>query len=579
VILQITGGITQDSFEEPLFQLGTWCADGNVRPLITASDLDPATDLNVEAETSRILKQVESAVFPALNHMHGVDYPKSFWEDSLGIYFRMLVPLLIQRYNLVKRARDVLGLSQYSKLDVSRDSVIPEDRPSLLPIINSHSWNQVTIGSICESLGLTPRPPLVKQSLPAPNLHAARQLHPESISFVKRVVRKLCNATATRSPVLITRTMLPKKLEFQLAMRLRTLPFFWIEDFEYSTATNHHMRSQIHKSLPPSAGVDEVVAHLAVSQIPKIYIEDFKRSMTFANHRLPRFPQTVFTANLHQASDLFLLWLAAARINYSRTIILQHGGVHSLCRDIAADIQGERCLADCYVTWGRPTFKSAKAIPGPVLVNVGVTAQKKRKSVQNTILLILDSSYRYPSVPRGMNGDRFAYAKLINSLVANLNTTSVRQILIRPYRGSEIWDDSLVDLLDDDPRISVDCSLGPIQQLYDKCRLAVSTSLGTSFFQTIHQDIPTMVLLDPALSPVSEHAEVQLNPLRQASLLFSSPESLATHINKTYTSLEEWWSSPSTKDGIIEFQRVTSLEPSDSLAFYHDIITSTRNTW
>lgn len=575
MILQITGGFSGDSFDEPLFPLGTWCADANVRPVCTAGDLDAANDLPVDLESRRLVELLEDLVYPCLNSIHSRSYPAVFWRYTLGTYFRMLVPLLIQRHNLVKRARDLGGLRKYTKLEVSPELIVPDDRPSMLSIVNSHAWNQVVIGTICETLGLVPVNAVTDVVLHPPARFASRQLHPEKRGVTKLAITSVCNAIARRSDVLITQSMLPKRSELKLALRHRTLPYFWTEDFQYSDALDLSMRQKIQEIIPKTSGTDETILRLAVSLIPKVFVEDFEAAWKYLRKRLPRTPRQVFTSNLHQASDVFLIWLCAVRLQETAVIISQHGGVHSLCRDVSADIQSERDLADRYITWGAPTFASATALPGPILVNVATPRRSDTRFLVNSLLLVLDSPYRYPSVPRGMNGDRFSYASLLNDFIQQVDPDVVPRIEIRPYRGSEIWDDSLIDLLFHDSRIQFDEKFPPIQDLYNRSRLVVSTSLGTTFFQTIHQNIPTMILLDPTMSPISTMASTALNGIRQASILFDDVKQISRRVNERYKSIESWWTDSATTAGIRDFENRFSIKVADPIEFYKATISST----
>ena len=575
MILQTTGGFSKASFTDELFPLGTWCSDGNQRPLRTAEDLSAENDVDVEKESTRLVRMLEDSLYPALNSLHTVAFPESYWRHSLGTYLRMLVPLLVRRSTLVRRARDLNGCTHYTKIDVDRNDVVPDDRPSMLSIVNSHAWNQLVLAELCESLGLTPVRPTTSVTVRTPDRTASRKLHPESRSILKRSVASLSNAWARRSPTLITRSMLPTRVEYGLSLRLGTLPFYWNDDFTFSTQLDAGAREALAAHVTSPSAQDEDILKIAVNQIPRIFIEDYGSARDHGYRELPKTPRIIFSANLHQASDVFLLRISEAKLNGSKIVIAQHGGVHSLCADVPGDIQSERNLADQYITWGTPTFKAANATPGPTLVNIGSGSRKRGSKSSETLLIVADSTYRYPSVPRGMNGDRFAYVSLLNDLIRQLDPGVIKRIVVRPYRGGEIWDDSITSLLDHDSRIEVDNKFPPIQDLLDSARLVVSTALGTTFFQTLHQQIPTAILLDRRMSAVCQQARETLSELERASILFSDTTKVASHVNSVFADIDSWWWNVRTQEGISNFESVLSPATTVPVGFYSSVLRAT----
>lgn len=566
MILQTTGGFSDDALPDDVLPLGTWCTSGNVRPVRTAQDLPNDDDLDVEIESARIVQALEASLYPALNLLHGVTFPESYWEQSVGMYFRMLVPLLVRRYNLIRRARDHGCCDKFLSVGTCEEIHVPPDRRSIVLIANSHMWNHAVMNALCKTLGLEPfllssRIQLT-QDLPAP----PRQVDHR---WPRKLLDTGLNSIATRSRFLISRTMLPRRTEFMLAARNLTLPFQWYENFPQDAKINFDLRNYLSSNLPDSSDDNDSILRIAAMQIPKVFVEDYARARHFATKKLPNRPEVLFTSNLHHASDVFLMWLAEARMNGTKVVIAQHGGVHSLCRDVPADIESERVQSDRYITWGRPGFDSTIAVAGPTLVNIGVKRTRKRKFSSGPLLVVLDSSYRYPSVPRGMNGDRFAYAELLNLFLAGLDPEVIDEVVIRPYPGGESFDDPITPLIHhNNLRVTIDDCRGSIQGLMSESRIIVSTALGTTLFKALHQRIPTTLLLDPELSPLSKNVQDQFELLQNASVFFTNPHELAAHINKNFKSVEAWWLSDSVQHGVARFEEELSPRVTHPISFY-----------
>ena len=575
MILQTTGGIKQQDFSDPLFPLGPWCAEGNHRPELTAEDLPADFDLNVTETTDQILQSLEPRLYSILNELHGANLGPTVWKNSLGTYLRVLTPLVVTRYNLIKRVVDHRGCHEFTNVSVDATQLIPNDRTELLVSLNSHSWNHDLLAELCISLGLRPRNPEQQLSLQPHDPTASQQLHRPSGNRTKTLTMRAFNFLAARSQTLITRTMLPSHLDLKLALRMKTLPYFWFDDFMFSQHTDRQARHRIIELLQCDTKPADLLINAIVRRLPKVFIEDFSRARSVAKMRFPQFPRRVFTSNLHQSSDVFLLWLSEVREQGTHIIIAQHGGVHSLCRDVPADISAEIELSNRYIAWGNRSYISPKVQQGPTLVNVGRKRIKRsHRSSPRSLLIVLDASYRYPSIPRGMNGSRFDYAAHITDLINRLDQEVVSKIVLRPYRGAEIWDDSILDLLPKSPWVEIDTTFPPIESLYASAHMVLSTSLGTTFFQTIFHKVPSVVFLNSELSPLSEWASQGLRPLEAASVLHFETESLAEHINMVFHDPVRWWESMSVQNAISSFENEMSPVCKSPISFYVNELTT-----
>lgn len=572
MILQTTSGFSKSGFSEELFPLGPWCAPGDSPETSITSDFGEDYKKGNDAESDQVIRKIEQFLYSSLNELHHIQQPISFWRESLGIYLRMMVPLLLQRRDLVLHARDFHGHSRFTQVEIDLESIIPINRQALLGIVNSHAWNHYVFSELSAALGLAPISPSPIQVLRGPNQVEPRHALKHRHSLLKRTVLRMSNALATRSSTLVVRTMLPKRHETWLALRNFSLPFSWNDDEIERQPINYELRSKLVSKALSQDAIEKVILRLSVQFIPRVFIEDFSAAWQLGENRVRQFPRVVFTSNLHLASDVFLIWLARAHFFGTRIVIAQHGGVHSLCRHIPGDLQAERDLADTYITWGAPTFRSMAAIPGPTLVNVG--AKKRRKSVvdNGSLLVVLDSTYRYPSVPRGMNGSRFDYASFVNQFLESIDLERVPHVVIRSYMGAEIYDDPLIPLLLKRESFSIDSGEGPIQKLFDSSRLVVQTSLGTTFFQTFHQQIPTNILLDRELSPISDSAAEAFFDLREAGVYLDNPNELARHVNDVFHDPHQWWSSPGVQASIKRFESKMSPVFSRPSRFYNQVL-------
>lgn len=569
MILQTTGGFVAPATSEGMFPLGPWCAEHDARPLHSALDLSSHTDLDVDSTTTSIINELEQVLYPALNNLHGVDLDPEVWRFSLGTYLRVLVPLVVTRWNLIRRVQLQTTVDKFTQFELSADEVIPRDRTEIQVLVNSHIWNQYLLATFCRQLGWQPvelpldgrfeRRPVFAQL--ANSNHQGRS--------IKSVFKSFCNFIVRQRPVIVSQTLLPFSLECRLALRHGSLPFFWKGDETYSRDYDVQARSHLVAQLRNDAHELSTILEFLVNTLPKLYVEDFVRIRQLTMRKLPVRPRVVFTSNLHMASDQFLLWLAEMKLSGTKVVIGQHGGVHCLAgnRPVEAVVESE--LADRYLAWGNFADHSTHGVHSPILATTNLKLGNSVKGVRKMgVVVMLDSPYRYPSSPRGLNGDRFDYATFLDELVGNLDLGPDVPLILRAYSGGERFDEPFLTLLAHKDRIKVDAGTDPIHTLYQRAQLVITTSIGTTLFQTLHLGVPTIVLLDTRLSPLSTWAEGCFRKLADSAIYFTDPQTLGRHVRNNFANLDAWWESPSTRQARQEFLETFSDSENDLYSFY-----------
>jgi len=576
MLLQTSGCIDTGDLPSPSYPLGPWCSQGNDLPCETSLDLSCNTDVDVQEFSQVFIRELETALYPALNKFHGVELTDDAWKFSVGTYLRVLTPLLVTRYNLVRRTIGQRNCAEFTFLGVKDVLVIPSDRSQLQVLVNSHLWNQFVLERICLELGLKP---LKTAQLDIPRTLSPRNAtHPnqDRTNSARKCAQRILNAIARRRKSVVIQTMLPSLAEFNVALSTLSVPMFWHGDAPYSSTIDEAARGIILKRVEISDNIHMLFREIIIRTLPRLFVEDFNHIRMRTKSLFPKQPSLVFTSNLHMASDQFLLWLSEARGAKTRVMIGQHGGVHCLARDLPVEASVEFELADSYLAWGEFASQVPRGVKAPALVTRGKNL--RRASQQNSILVILDSPYRYPSMPRGLNANRFQYSSMLNTLLTKEFLNLAQRIVIRQYAGAERFDDSLLNLLTTDPNICSDDGSQPIENLLKESRLVITTSLGTTPFRTIQNNIPTMLLLDPKFSPLSVWAEEKLTCLRSASMLFSDPLDLLNQFRKVSIDIDQWWNSPETQQARRDFVDLFHTQPYEKSAFYIRQIRSIRNS-
>ena len=87
----------------------------------------------------------------------------------------------------------------------------------------------------------------------------------------------------------------------------------------------------------------------------------------------------------------------------------------------------------------------------------------------------------------------------------------------------------------------------------DSSRIVVSTSLSTSYLESLMMNIPTVVITNYNLEPMRKDAKEYLDLLIQSKILHFSPEAAAKHIEQVWENIDDWWLSEKVQENINKF--------------------------
>jgi putative transferase (TIGR04331 family) len=116
-----------------------------------------------------------------------------------------------------------------------------------------------------------------------------------------------------------------------------------------------------------------------------------------------------------------------------------------------------------------------------------------------------------------------------------------------------------------------------MKQHREQARIVLCTSIGTTYIETIHRDIPTVIYLDPTISPLKvEHAQI-FESMEHSGILHFSAESAAEHINSVWDKVDEWWQSETVRDSITKFSNLFNRTANDPISFLNLVICGKAN--
>ena len=576
-----TGGVPiPDS--EPVVFLGPWC-ENQKKAGDGSWQFDGYATPDKRADLEQQSREISESIFPdlasALNELHGRDTPNEFWSRTIKLWLEIFTDVVYQRWDCITEAISTASFTSAAQVTTRRSQLTPKTRLEIQRLINSHEWNHLIFGEILDFLQFPQEEPGVGEFVSHSNHLKSKHFNPKR-GLIKRLASWLNNALARRAKYIITQTYLPRKVEIRLAIRLRTLPFKWEDVALDDVEVDNELRGRVQIKTSESRDAEQFIRKIISQHIPMLYIEHFQKvSESSTKKTLPSHPTTIFTSNLHMASEQFLMWMSHKALGGTRLVIGQHGGVHGMTKFDSQEFRHEMQIADSYLSWGWPSSTNSSVVPSFALINANNGDRRNApSSLRSTLLFVVDSTYRYPSPNRGINGPLVQYLNNCFAVTEQLSPVVRDNTCVRLYHEHEYFDNNQKPFWNSRfPNLNVSTGHTPMKQHREQARIVLCTSIGTTYIETIHRNIPTVIFLDPAISPLkAEHARI-FESMKHSGILHFSAESAAEHINSVWDKVDEWWQSEPVRDSITQFSNLFNRTVNDPISFLQSVISGNLN--
>ncbi len=270
------------------------------------------------------------------------------------------------------------------------------------------------------------------------------------------------------------------------------------------------------------------------------------------------FPGRLFVANTRSPDDRNRLVSAHALLAGERLVNAQHGGWEGTAATVPWNRQ---TYADdhAFLTWG---WHRQAGLPGRCLPHLSPALGRLRNRHREThaSLLLVGArlalnGMRFDCVPRPKQMLAYRAAK-VNFLKA-LNPAIRGGARYRPYtRGAS-------DLADG-PHVTtkvpkVEIQTGDFDQAMLGCRLLVVDHPGTTLHRALAANTPTVCFWNEDDWPICSEAQHVFRALRDAGILYSTPEEAADFINDIWSDVPSWWNAEAVIAATSDWKRKYAL--------------------
>lgn len=568
---------------DELLILGTWCLRYDRR--IQWQDLrytilpnpweDPRAIEAAEAYCRGVIEAMIHALAATLNQLHGTSWGTRYWRILVEPWLLYYVHALYDRYRSLQEAlarspgltTTVLDPSSYRP---SRDLL------DFLTLVNGESADQFNLqlySQILQSWGLasavwkTVQVDNVEQSM---GMQDAAQRPSSGHAGVRVTHRLKAAAVRTLQPrVMVGGVGLTRRQRWQFLWAMAQKGGAWpAPDYIRCQAQrwNPAMRREL-GTIPSRDAFTAVVVDTLPTNFPRVFLEGYGEIRAAALNLWPRVPKAVVSYTSWLGDETFQFLAAEFGERGARLIGGQHGGGYGTYR-VHSFERYETSVMDRWFSFGwrdEASGRPVSPLPRP---------QFARRAARNghhpprgrALVLITTSHPRYPSrLDASPVGQFTTVLEWRDRLLQRLTPTLSAQLIVRlPLEDYGWCHRARIEDRYGAIRLSL-CRDESFHDLLRQAKLVVVEYPGTAYLELLSANLPTVLYWDPSRWPMREEAEPQFASLRQAGILWDSPEAAAAHIETVMEHPWAWWDSPAVQEARSGFVERHALGRADWL--------------
>jgi putative transferase (TIGR04331 family) len=471
-----------------------------------------------------------------LNKLNNTNKPVDYWRIVIGPWLIHYMSILFDRWETIRIAYQNNNNFVTASIPKNHEHIIAEDFEGFMKIMQTDEWNfQVYYGII--NYGYSKN--TVYLNLDEFNFNNLTDPSPINIrSTLKNICKQFINESLNflnlKSKIFIYSGYFKPLNLSKLFLRLGQIPTQYIKVFDYSFKAKHDFSyrktyAYTHRSLD----FENYFLLKVIQDIPIVYLEAFKEVQYFVE-KIPFKPKKILTANAHWGLDIFKFWLGLQKVKGSKILISSHGGSFPALFDFRYH---EEAIADCYISW----FKSLniKHIQLPPNKLCGFSIEKKI-GVFCSLIGFESPRYVCSATASPMPNNVIDCFNQTIIFCEALNIEIQDKLKIRPYPNMGL--ETKLRYIDRLGSTKVNDSES-FYDLIENSKLIVCTYPQTTFSEAMASGKPVILIYFPNYFELVEEASDLIDILMDANIVFTDVKKAATHINKVWSNLDNWWRS------------------------------------
>lgn len=543
---------------DDLVLLGTWCLADRID--LTGMNLTKVVVRHpwrdgerLDSDYRRIRDLYDCALRnlrEQLNRYHQVELSLRGWEIALGPWLRMFINCVYERYLLVEEAvrnhnvttvltiQPELERASHTTLEFQR--AVQQD-----PYWNTKFTTEVAAIAfpelVCSDLSI-----VEEDADPKVTANGRPRTSVNRISGVLKFLFVLFDELISRHRrVLLHRTGMPWQEEFRLMLKLGLIPHMFLPVLaEQKSSSDGVIRNALGLGLGESR-LENVIEQMLRFHIPRIFVEDFSAVHELIQRRYPKRAELIVTGVAYYADDYFKLYTAFATDCGAKYTVLQHGGGFGTPK-LNDEEEAIRNTADNFLTWGWSEDNEsgrARTIPD---ASMWLSSLVEVQPKPDGILLMPISewtlqTFRIFSAPLGFR--QLQYLDDVLDFYTRLSPHMAEKFHLRLQPNARDW--RIADRLEAAGlgHTILRCRGRFVRDLKD-ARLAVVNTNSTTLLEALCLNFPTVVILDPEMSPVRAQVQEAFDTLERVGIAYRTPQAAAKFVATIFADPSLWWKEP-----------------------------------
>ncbi len=548
-------------FDRPVLFLGEWCRLYHRKEVWSGMEAQVVGPFGLEKNQKEkdrsyvqvLANQLLIELAGALNEFHKTNHNQRYWNIVLGYWLQRYVSVAFNRYFSIEKAFKEYEISGTVIFDLPNYTLATFNSLDFLWALYDNVWNHIFYARVLTFLGLG------NSELQATSDNGNNFYKSENNVATERGLRAgiyrywdlfFRNLSRNRD-AFVMGSYLPFSYAAQLQLSLGQFPGFWASPKPPKAQVNPDLRSNLKIELSGFNGFELFVRKMLIEVLPTCYLEGYVQLVR--QTRLlpwPSKPKFIFTSSNFDMDEVFKVWTAQKVEEGYKYFIGQHGNLYGTWIYHNCDIP-EFSTPDKFISWGWGNG-NPKIVPAFIFKTVN---QKQVKKVsQGGLLLIERCIYnRLATYDRYINHDIYQKEqfRFVDSLPENIQQLlTVR--LFRHKLGNQSWSDEQ-RWKDYDPSIKLDLGSINIWKIIRKNRLTVFSYDSTGFLEMLSLNMPTISFWNGLFDEILPEAIPYYELLKDAGILWETPEDAAEFITLNWDRLEDWWFSKRVQDARIVF--------------------------
>jgi len=496
----------------------------------------------------------------ALNKLHNLDYPYSFWEIPMASWLLYFLHPIFDRYCRLKLAIELYGKENLVLLAYEHKMGTYPGIPEFIEnVCVTEQYVSAFYAEVAIQMDIQVREFTSNESYRGRVFSGTKKFNLLSGSFYVRAYQKLKKmiwdlillSLFEKNNVLMEQYEFNgwEKLVFVKKLDASFLPW------KKKKVTRS---KRIDRDMLSSISTDDQFERIVISLLPKIMpeylLEDFEAYVQEAE-KYSRF-KSYFFVNSHISNILFTYAASLGKVKGAKIIACQHGSGYGQNENNFCELI-ERGFSDYYITWGWHDCHYPKAqtlpLPQPNLYRL----MNKHKPKLDIVIWVSTANRRhvYRLAPYPFMPDMVPLYISCKRRFAESLDSEVRNFMVyRPYYYDYGWFEEEKNLLEE-YNIRIEFS-GTLPALLQKVKLYICDHLSTSIMEAFVANTPSILFWDYELCREREDAKPAFDLLRKAGILFHDPVDAANKVNSIWDDVQGWWMEPKRQEARLKFMEI-----------------------